>query len=356
MTIGAIGLMSGSSLDGVDLAYCQFELDASGELISWKLHNYDHFSYSQVLKNRLVNSNNLQPKALAQLDVDLAKLFVEMTLAFTKKYQIETTLIASHGHTISHHPELGFSLQIGSGEHIAKGVGKPCIDQFRSADIANGGQGAPLAPFADIYLYPGYTAYLNLGGIANITVMGESPKAYDIAPANQIFNYLAQKKGQEMDKDGWLGRQGNMNSQIKNAWDNISYFKQEAPKSLDNAWISREVIPIFNLPDVSVVDALHTAYRLLAGEIARSLDKAAPGKLLLSGGGTHNGFLVDCVAEAIVDTDRHALSLPRSETIDYKEAALMAWMGARRWMNKFNCLAWATGANTNSMGGTIHMP
>ncbi len=365
--VQVIGLMSGSSLDGVDVALCEFEYKAKTDspFHSWELLEAETVPFSPVWRERLTALPDASGRELVKCHAQFGHFLGKTALKFMQKHSINPDLIASHGHTIFHFPEEQFTSQIGDGAAIAAVSGIPVAADFRTTDVALGGQGAPFAPLADKWLFPGYDFYLNLGGIANISCpASEKAIAFDTGAANQVLNFLAQKARLEFDENGRLAASGERLPDLQKQIDQLPYFSQAYPKSLGNHWIQRAVIPIFENYDGSIADKLHTACHHIAFQIARSmqsiLEKEAISKphlrMLATGGGAHNGFLMDCIRAYCKKVCSFDLEVPEAIQADFKEAALMALMGWMRFRKMPNVFSSVTGASRDSIGGAIFEP
>lgn len=360
-TYRVIGLMSGSSLDGLDIADCQFMINDAHEILSWEILRGETIAYSQDWQDRLKNLPQASALTLAQTDVAFGELIGTMTKSFMDKYQVKPDFIASHGHTVFHFPEQKLSLQIGDGAAIAAATSCRVLCDFRTQDMALGGQGAPLAPTADQYLFGEYDCCLNLGGIANISV--KTPKGYvafDICGANQILNALVEPLGMEYDDDGRIAAKGQLLPDLWAAAYQLDFFSQEYPKSLGNDWVQAQQVQAFVNHEGQLADKLHTATRLIAQLIADHIKKVrikeqldqASISLLITGGGAFNSFLIECIQAACgpqVD-----IQIPSPTVIGFKEALLMALMGVLRMRQQPNCLATVTGALHDSINGALY--
>lgn len=361
--ITALGLMSGSSLDGLDVAACTFTIatdSGSPRVLSWEMGESATLIYSEHWMQRLKEAIRLSGLELLQLHADYGRLIGEMAAAFLERHQLKPDVIASHGHTVFHYPDRGFTLQIGDGAAIAAKTGITTVCDFRSLDIANGGQGAPLAPLADALLLPRHDFYLNLGGIANITANTERGQvAFDICGANQILNALVAPLGMPYDDKGHLARSGQFIPELVRQQNQLEYFKLPYPKSLDNEWVREHQTQVFEAHPESTANRLHTACLLIAGQIATHVNQilkkekisAGPYSMLVSGGGAYNEFLIECIAQALPELK---IEIPASELVAFKEAALMGLMGSLRLLGLPNCMASVTGAEYDVCGGVIH--
>lgn len=361
-TYQVIGLMSGSSLDGLDIAFCELTIHPSNANIDWKLIRADTIPYPEKWQNRLANLPDQDGFVFAQTNTYFGHYLGELVNQFIDKYQIDPDFIASHGHTIFHHPAKRLTVQIGDGAALAAITGYPVINDFRTHDIAINGEGTPIAPAADRYLLKGYDFYLNIGGIANITCDTTSKYiAFDTGPANQILNSLAQLVGQEYDEDGKLAKQGKLLPELLNSIDQINYFQQSYPKSLDNQWIRQNILPLYLSYEGSIEDKLHTACIQLAKQTALAIERILQKekinkptyKMIISGGGALNKFLVNSLEEYCQKSASISIEIPSQEIILFKEAILMALMGVLRVENKANCFASVTGAKWDTIGGAV---
>jgi len=346
-----IGVMSGSSLDGLDLAYCQFTPQASGW--SYSILKGETIVYPDDMRSRLKELSRLEAEQMARLDVDLGAFIGQSVLAFLKKHALKKAhYIASHGHTAFHNPARGYSLQIGHGATIAARSGIPVIADFRSLDVALGGQGAPLVPIGDELLFAEYEYCLNLGGFSNISYReGDKRMAFDICPVNKAINSLAQQGGHEMDRNGSTASKGTIDESLLKSLNELPYYQQPAPKSLGDQWFnSRFMSLIDQRNDLTIRDKLRTLYEHIAQQIAASSPQQTDGKILVTGGGAHNTYLM----ERIRKNSNKQIIKPSLLLIDFKEALVFALMGALRSINRINCLASATGASRNSSSGAIY--
>ncbi len=348
-----LGIMSGSSLDGIDLALCEFIIDKKNNL-SWKILKATTIAYSEEWVERLKVLPKAGARELTLADYELGYLFGEISKKFLVGEQID--YISSHGHTVFHEPQNRMTLQIGNGSAIASAAGVPTIYDFRSMDIGYGGQGAPIVAIMDRDLFSQYDALVNLGGISNISITNTSQTiAYDISPCNQLLNFLAGKKGLDYDKGGFIASKGKVNKKLlKNLMD-FEFFSAPFPKSLDNNFIKNKFFPILENDNASVEDQMATVIDLIAetlvDEVKKNLNSVKPNaKIMFAGGGTKNDFLMYKIKEKAPDL---SIIIPDIAIIDFKEALLMAYLGYLRASNKINTLCSVTGAKNDSIGGAI---
>lgn len=284
-------------------------------------------------------------------------------MKFIERWPGPAHFVASHGHTIYHQPaERGLTFQLGHGAAIAAAAGLPVVCDFRSLDVALGGQGAPLVPLGDRLLFPDYGCCLNLGGIANLSVETAGGRlAYDISACNQLFNVLAAEAGLPYDADGQLARSGGLNAKLLAELDAPTWFDQPPPRSLGREWIEQHSLPPLLNRTIPLADRLHTAVHHVAGQVARAIRESLTGapagsdrRVLATGGGAFNGFLIECMQAALGDAA--TVVVPEPQVVNFKEALIFALLGVLRWRGEINTLASATGARHDSSGGAIYLP
>ena len=357
-----LGLMSGSSLDGLDVAWCRFRIDPGSAAVveAWEMMAAETLPIPGEWKQRLKALPDGSARDLAQADADLGLLWGAQCLGFMERHACRPQFIASHGHTIFHWPDRGVSTQIGSGAALAACTGIPVVCDFRTSDVALGGQGAPVAPLADRYLFPGYDYYLNIGGIANISFHKAGQwTAFDIGPANQVLNELAREAGMDYDRGGEMAARGQVLPELLERVNGLPFFNQAPPKSLDNGWIRREVLPLYLDRKLPLADRLHTAVEQLAFQTAGAMRNWGPAtdgpvRLFASGGGAYNDFLISRLTAHMTSGRKAGVFLPDPKIIEFKEALLMGLMGAFRLAGLPNCLAEVTGASRDSVGGAVY--
>lgn len=346
-TYNVIGLMSGTSLDGVDLAFCEFVFDKS-----WKYQIVctNTIAYPDSWKNRLSNLINNSEVEIKTANIEYGEYLGKLIKNFVKHYSISPDFIASHGHTIFHQPDKKYTLQIGDGQAISDIVKLPVVYDFRSLDVKLGGQGAPLVPIGDRLLFGKYDYCINFGGIANISYECKGDRiAYDICPVNMVLNYYSQKMGLEYDDAGQLASTGNINTELLDQLNKLDYYDLSPPKSLGREWVENKVFPLIEQFELKPIDVLGTFTEHIVFQIAKILNSLPDGKILITGGGAKNTFLIGQLQKAIDSK----IIIPDETTIDYKEALVFAFLGVLRWRNEVNCLASVTGAIRDSSGGVI---
>ena len=345
-TFSAIGLMSGTSLDGLDIVAANFNFQNNN--FDFEIIEAETISYTETWLYRLLKAPNISGKELFQLHTEYGKYLGLKTLDFIKRTGFNPDLIASHGHTVFHRPEKRFTFQIGNGAEIAARTRCTTVADFRVTDVALGGQGAPLVPIGDRLLFSDYNYCLNLGGFANVSFEQKDKRiAYDICPVNFVLNHFAEKKGLAYDKNGELGKQGKINSELLERLNQLKFYRQNPPKSLGREWMENEFFPVIDSFEISDSDKMRTVYEHIAVQIAKINSKKS--KLLITGGGTFNTFLI----ERIKDLSTLEVVKPGIEIINYKEALIFAFLGVLRLQNKINCLASVTGASSDSCCGAV---
>ncbi len=345
-----VGLMSGTSLDGLDLVLCQL-INDSGR---WTYHllQTDTVPYDERWLRRLQSAPSLGGYALIELHRQYGDYLGQQVNAFLKGQTMKPDLIASHGHTVFHQPHNKVSLQIGDGAMIAARTSLPTASDFRTLDITLGGQGAPLVPIGDQLLFPDYRACVNLGGFANLSCdQGGKRVAWDISPVNFVVNRLVQSLGKAYDEAGRIGQSGQVIAALLERLNHLPYYEQPAPKSLGEEWVNAVFWPLleayqkYPLPDV-----IRTCYEHFATQIAANLNVIGAGAFLFTGGGVYNQFLMQRIADRL----KGEVVIPDRQLIDFKEALVFALLGVLRLEHEVNCLASVTGARCDSSSGVIH--
>ncbi len=347
-----IGLMSGTSLDGVDLAYCIFTRSNHG---AWRysIEAAATYSYSESWIALLPTLLTTDAFTYASANVDLGKYFGQQISAFVKTYHVAPDFVASHGHTVFHQPGIGLTTQIGSGAAIAAECGLPVVCDFRSSDVAYHGQGAPLVPIGDRLLFEKYGFCLNLGGFSNVSYQdNDRTIAFDICPVNTILNRLSRLLGLEYDRDGAIARSGRVDAGLLEKLNALDYYKIQPPKSLGFEWSDVNILPLIEASGLTVPDLLSTYTEHVAVQIAAALASFKSSSLLITGGGTKNGYLI----ERLRAYTAHEITIPSQSIIDYKEALIFAFLGVLRMRGEANCLASVTGASKDVVGGAIYLP
>lgn len=351
-----IGLLSGSSLDGADIAYCAFDIDLSDGLRvkSWELVQATTIPFTSTWIERLKKLPGATAKEFVLTDTDLGHYFGECIRDFVKKHQIKNIdLVSSHGHTIFHFPELRTTTQIGDGAAIVSEINIDTVTQLRSSDVAIRGQGAPLAPLGDRHLYAGYDLYLNLGGIANITATIHGKMvAFDITTCNQLLNGLANEVGKEYDEDGILASCGSVIPVLQSILHADEYHNWPFPKSLDNTWSqTKHVIPAKNFIG-KTEDKLKTSIEVITTEIAHSVLQLQPkGSIFCTGGGALNKYLIKILEEKLPN---FRIVVPDEKIVMFKEVTFIALAGLCRYLKSPNLFSTVTGASIDTINGALY--
>jgi len=344
-----IGLMSGTSLDGVDMACCSFEKKGKWE---FRFDKAETIPYAKLWKKKLSEAHTLEAEKLAALDAAYGKFLGTLCKNFISKHKIKSVdFIASHGHTVFHQPENGFTTQLGDGNHIHAVTGLPVIFDFRSLDVALGGQGAPLVPIGDKLLFGEYDVCLNLGGIANLSLDRQKKRiAFDACFVNMGLNYLAGKVGKEYDHNGTLASGGEINTALLVQLEKVYEKLKSTRPSLGREFFEKHIQPLLDRSKSSVHDQLRTFTESAAREIINSIlaSKRKP-TVLCTGGGTFNSFLIYRLIELC--GDEATLIIPEDEIVKFKEAMVFAFLGVLRTRNEINCLKSVTRATRDSSSG-----
>ena len=344
--INVVGLMSGTSLDGLDLCCVTFDYDGHWHYRIVKAESVD---YPAEWRDRLANAQTMPALDYARLHSDYGLFLGEQVRDFIVRNGLQVDLVASHGQTIFHQPAVRFTAQIGSGAGIAAVTGIDTVCDFRTTDVALGGQGAPLVPIGDAVLFGDYDYCLNLGGFSNISFAeGEKRLAYDISPVNYVLNHYAGFQGLSYDRDGLLARSGSVCPELLAQLDALPFYGQAGPKSLGREWVEAEVFPLIDSYGLSVADVLATFVEHVAVQIGRNV---RGGCVLVTGGGARNLFLLERMC-AVAPQARFVV--PDPLTIDFKEALIFALLGALYVADRPNCLATVTGAAHDNIGGCLY--
>ena len=347
-SINVIGLMSGTSLDGVDICLVSFEnLDNT----KYNIVFAKTFVYSKFWIKKLKESILLNKKELNKLDIEYGNLLSEYVKKFIKEFSItKIDIISSHGHTIFHEPEKGITLQIGNGNTINKNTKIQVISDFRSQDISYKGQGAPLVPIGDLKLFPNYKFCLNLGGFSNISIKNfKGIKAFDICPVNTVLNHYSKKIGYEFDKNGVLSNKGAINSNLLNELNQMEFYNKSGPKSLGIEFVNSKILPLIEKFTLNPKDILRTYIEHISDQIKRSVTYDPKNKILVTGGGAYNKTLINAIKMKV----NSEIIIPDKKIVDFKEAMIFAYMGLLRSKGEVNCLKSVTGAIKNHSSGKV---
>lgn len=362
MVYRAIGLMSGSSLDGLDIVFAEFH--ENGGKWKFEIQQADCFPYANEWVIRLQNATQLNAFDYQMLHAEYGHYLGREVNRFIETYDLhyKVGLIASHGHTSFHVPARGMTAQLGDGGAIAAETGLPVVADLRALDIALGGQGAPIVPIGEQLLMGDYAYFLNIGGIANISANQVPYIAYDCCPANRVLNMLVAELGIDYDDKGMLAASGELNESLLQQLNELDYYQLAWPKSLANEWGTDVVYPMLKKTGIPVNSLLRTYCEHIALQIAGGVTQLqknkkpeALEKLLVSGGGAFNEFLIERLVTHLRERNVEVV-LPDKTLIQYKEALIMALIGVLRWREEINVLSSVTGAKRDSVGGAMWRP
>lgn len=347
MNFHAIGLMSGTSLDGLDICFAKFSKENS----VWKFEilKAETFSYPGIWENQLRNSIHLKSEELLALNSEYGFYLGEKVQEFIAKNSLKNIdLIASHGHTVFHQPKKKFTLQIGDGRAIKILNKIPVVYDFRSQDVLLGGNGAPLVPIGDELLFSEFDGCLNIGGFSNISFKQNGERvAFDICPVNIVLNKFAKKLGKNYDENGAFARKGIVNKTILSNLNSLKFYTENPPKSLGIEWVNQNILPV--LKDETPENILATFTEHAAIQIAETFNNFSLKKVLFTGGGTYNSYLL----ERIKSKTKTEIIVPEKNLIDFKEALIFAFMGVLKMNGKINVLSSATGSSENHSSGIL---
>jgi anhydro-N-acetylmuramic acid kinase len=360
MIYKAIGIMSGSSLDGLDIAFLHFQENAGKwnfELIKTACYKYDTEWINKLRSAHLSNAFQYQ-----LLHSEYGHYIGRQVNNFIEKNNLHynVQLIVSHGHTTFHSPEKKMTAQLGDGASIAAETGINTITDLRSIDVALGGQGAPIVPIGEMLLLGDHDFFLNLGGISNLSFNNKGKFiAFDVCPANRVLNMLANETGKEYDDKGEIASTGKVNEKLLSKLNALEYYGNAYPKSLPNSFGTEIIFPLINNSGCSIPDALRTFVEHIAIQIKKAITELTSHSplttrysLLATGGGAHNNFLIERLQQTWPQLNI-TITIPEKNIIDFKEAIIMAFIGVLRWREENNVLASVTGAKRNSIGGAV---
>ncbi len=344
-----IGVMSGTSLDGVDLAHVRFTIHHSKW--TFEILESETIPYHSEWIARLKTAVNYSESQLETLNKSYTKLLGTIISDFIEKYQLQDLdAVCSHGHTILHQPQNGFTLQIGNLPDIAALTNQKVVCDFRVQDVQMGGQGAPLVPIGDRILFSEYDFCLNLGGFSNVSFEKNGHRiAFDISPVNTVLNFYANQLGMEYDDRGKMAQTGTVNDALLNELNGLAYYHQSYPKSLGFEYVKEIVLPLIESHTLAIEDLLRTFTEHAAVQIALALPEKK-GKLLITGGGAYHDFLIKRIKKYLPEI---TIVIPPAVLLEYKEALIFALLGVLKLRQEINVLASVTGAKQDHSSGVI---
>jgi anhydro-N-acetylmuramic acid kinase len=352
-----MGLMSGSSLDGLDIVFAEFH--ENGGKWAYEILQADCYRYHENWVQRLKTAVDLNALDYQLLHVDYGHYLGQQVNRFIDEHNLhyQVALVASHGHTTFHVPARKMTAQLGDGAAIAAETRLPVVSDLRALDVAFGGQGAPIVPIGERLLLGDYEFFLNLGGIANISLNADNYVAFDICAANRVLNMLANEAGHEYDQDGEMASSGQVFAPLLEELGRLSYYQMPYPKSLANDFGTDIVYPLVKKANLSIPDALRTYVEHIAVQTGLAVAQLMPaskasGRLLVTGGGALNTFLVERLQEAVKPYHVEVI-VADVQLVNFKEALVMALMGVLRWREEYNIISSVTGASRGSIGGAL---
>jgi len=347
-----IGVMSGTSLDGVDLALLHFHCD--GEKWTFEIGVAETISYEDYWLQELKNAVNYSNENLIKLNHDYTQLLGNIIRDFIEKHQVKNIgAVCSHGHTILHQPQKGFTLQIGNLSEIAAICQQKVVCDFRVQDVQLGGQGAPLVPIGDRLLFSEFDYCLNLGGFSNISFEQNGKRiAFDISPVNTVLNFYANQLGFDYDDRGTIAKSGELHSTLFDALNALDFYQKPFPKSLGFEYVKEVILPLIESYTMTTEDKMRTFVEHVAFQIANALP-VKKGKLLITGGGAYNDFLIERMEFYLPEI---AIAIPETKILEFKEALIFGLLGVLKLRNEINVLSSVTGAKHDHSSGMIYTP
>tara|TARA_R110002096_G_scaffold101579_1_gene224698 strand:- start:15161 stop:16225 length:1065 start_codon:yes stop_codon:yes gene_type:complete len=346
-----IGVMSGTSLDGIDLVLVEFKYGLNW---SFKIHHAETIAYKKKREDLLKNLVSFTSKELHKIDQDYTSYLAKIISSFIKKYSIKNLdAICSHGHTALHQPEKGITYQIGNLPLLAKLLNHKIVCNFRVQDVELGGQGAPLVPIGDKLLFAEYHFCLNLGGFANVSTQINNERiAYDICPANIVLNHYVKKLGFNYDDKGKMASTGTINQKLLNTLNALPFYNKGYPKSLGLEWVDNTIFPLIDSFQIKIEDILKTFVEHIAIQLASEINKKSNVSVLITGGGVYNTYLI----ERLQDKTENNIVIPDASLIEFKEAVIFGFLGVLKLRNENNCLKSVTGSLKDHSSGEIYLP
>ena len=350
-----IGLMSGTSLDGLDIVLVKFE--ENKDEVNHTIICSNTVSYPSHLEEAIKKANELKIDEAQILDKSIGLFFAAQINTFIEQNKLDQNnidAIASHGQTILHQPENGFTLQLGCGSTIAYHTGIPVINDFRTLDVVAGGQGAPLVPIGDFQLFKGKAeAFINLGGFCNISFKDHKGEiqAFDICPSNLPLNKYAQKLNAAYDKDGDFAQAGELDDLLLQKLNKLEYYTKSSPKSLGTEWLDKSFYPLIS-SDKNPYAILRTLSSHIATQIAATINAHKIQSVFFTGGGAKNKFIL----QELQKKYSGKIIIPDTEIIDFKEALIFAFLGYCYLLDKATTIETVTGATLSLSTGVYHKP
>jgi anhydro-N-acetylmuramic acid kinase len=346
-----IAVMSGTSLDGIDIIYVTFKIDGKWR---FKIHYAETLPYNAFWKKRLKNLIDLSSEELKQTDLEYTKYLSEKIKEFISKYQIENIdFISSHGHTALHQPDQFLTYQIGNLPILAQLLGETIVCDFRVQDVKLGGQGAPLVPIGDKLLFSEYDYCINLGGFANLSTDDNSIRiAYDICPTNIVLNHYVNVLGLDFDDKGQIAKSGKIDEQLLSELNALEFYKKDFPKSLGLEWVNQIIFPIIDKYNLETEAILKTFTEHIAVQISKEINKKDNALVMITGGGAYNEYLIS----RIKSKTKSNIIIPSKDIIEFKEALIFGLLGILKVRDEINCLASVTGAKHDHSSGKIFHP
>ncbi len=348
-TYNVIGVMSGTSLDGIDLAHIHFSIIDSKW--SFEIHEAETVPYDSNWVNTLKKAVDFSEAELKKLNADYTVLLANVIKTFIERHHLENLdAVCSHGHTILHQPQNGFTLQIGNLPEIAELIGQTVVCDFRVQDVELGGQGAPLVPIGDRILFSDYDYCLNLGGFSNVSFEQDGKRiAFDISPVNTVLNFYANKLGLDYDDKGRIARLGKLDFDLQDALDKLDYYQKPFPKSLGFEFVKEIVLPLIEWHPIPTEDKMKTFIEHITFQMAVALPQKK-GRLLATGGGAYNDYLIERMQSWLPDME---IIIPDKKTLEFKEALIFALLGVLKLRNEINVLSSVTGAKHDHSSGKV---
>ncbi len=348
----SIGIMSGTSLDGIDLSHIAFTVENN----KWEFQILESETVSYPLDwlNKLKIAVGFSAEELQRLNQDYTQFLAIVISGFIKKHALKNLdAVCSHGHTILHQPQNGFTLQIGNLPELATLIQQTVVCDFRVQDVQMGGQGAPLVPIGDQILFSQYDYCMNLGGFSNVSFEQNSQRiAFDISPVNTVLNFYANQLGFDYDNKGIISKTGKINTILLNQLNSLDFYTKTYPKSLGFEFVKETILPLIETFLIPIEDKLGTFTEHIAYQIALALPRKK-GSLLITGGGAYNDFLIERIQHYLPEMQ---IIIPEKKILEYKEALLFAFLGILKLRNEVNVLSSVTGAKMNHSSGYIYLP